>query len=306
MLKKNIKVFGLISTLIFSVVLAGCGNSAEDTAELGGEEITIPYSDAGSTVRSMVLAEVLEDAGYNVSLTKVEADGSLYAAATENSDTMHMDGWLPNTHEDYWDKYGEDLVVYDNEAIIENPSVSLAVPEYMEDVNSIEDLKDNDELGESVDWTIQGIDPRNGVMAKTDDAIEDNGLGDWKLNESSEMEMIKTVQESYENEEPVIFTGWTPHWLFETLDLKMLSDPDNIYDAEDDSINLVFNSGFENEHPAAYKIAVNMAEDWSQNDENTLMERIFVDGDNSQETIESFVDSNSNRIDDWKKDTVAE
>lgn len=302
---KNFKIAGLVSALTLSLTLGACSSgsaSGESEIELGGEDIEIPYSDAGSTVRSLVLADALEDVGYDVSLTQVQSDGSLYAATASSEDALHASGWFPSTHEDYLDQYGDDIEVYTDNDIIEDASISLAVPEYMEDVNSIEDLKDNDELGESVDWTINGIDPRSGIMQKTDDAIEDNGLGDYDLEESSEMAMISELQEKYENQAPMIFTGWQPHWIFNTLDLKMLDDPENIYDGSDEHVNFVFNSGFENEHPAAYKIATRMADDWSQSDEDELMESIFVDQDNQEDTIDNFMEDNSNRIDDWKED----
>lgn len=302
---KNFKIAGLVSALTLSLTLGACSSgsaSGESEIELGGEDIEIPYSDAGSTVRSLVLADALEDVGYDVSLTQVQSDGSLYAATASSEDALHASGWFPSTHEDYLDQYGDDIEVYTDNDIIEDASISLAVPEYMEDVNSIEDLKDNDELGESVDWTINGIDPRSGIMQKTDDAIEDNGLGDYDLEESSEMAMISELQEKYENQAPMIFTSWQPHWIFNTLDLKMLDDPENIYDGSDEHINFVFNSSFENEHPAAYKIATRMADDWSQSDEDELMESIFVDQDNQEDTIDNFMEDNSNRIDDWKED----
>lgn len=302
---KSFKVLGLASALTLSLVLSGCNDdsaSGQDEIELGGEDIEIPYSDAGSTVRALVLAEALEDVGYDVDLNQVESDGSLYASTAENRDTLHTSGWFPSTHKDYLDQYGDDIEVYTENDIIENANVSLAVPEYMEDVNSIEDLKDNDELGESVDWTINGIDPRSGIMQKTDDAIEDNGLEDYDLEESSELAMVMELQERYENQAPMIITGWEPHWIFTAMDLKMLDDPENIYDGSDEHINLVFNEGFAQEHPAAYEIATRMADDWEEDDENELMESIFIDEDNQEQTIDDFMEDNSNRIDDWKED----
>lgn len=308
MFKQNIKGLGLAMSLAFVLILAACGDSSatnEDIA-LGGKDIEIPYTGAGSTARSLVLAEVLEDAGYNVTTTPVEASGTLFASAAEDQDTFHASGWFPSTHKRYLDKYGDDLEVYDTEDLIDDVSLSLAVPEYMDDVDSIEDLKDNDDLGDSVDWEITGVDPRTGIMKDTEKGIEDNNLDKWDLEDGDERSMLSKLEESYKKQEPIIITAWKPHWVFDEMDLKMLDDPDKMYSGDDEHINLVFNKKFEKEHPAAHKIATRMAEDWSKEDEEKAMKRIFVDGDDGQKVAEDFVDDHSHKVDKWKKNIADE
>lgn len=306
MLRRNLKLFGLVPVLVFAVILSACGGdnlSGDGDVKLGGEDIKIPYADAGSTARSLVLAEVLEDVGYNVTLTQVESAGSIFASTAENKDTLNASGWFPSTHKEYLNKYGDNLEVYNKTHFIDKASLSLTVPEYMDDINSIEDLKDNKELGKSVDWTIVGIDPRSGIMKKTDKAIENNDydLDKWKLQEGSESEMISKLTEKYKNEEPIIITGWEPHWIFKEMDLKMLKDPNKIYGGDDEHIDLVFNKKFKDEHPAAYKIATRIADDWNEDDERELVKRIFVKGENKNKVAEDFVDNNSNKVEKWKE-----
>src|SRR5699024_5444659 len=258
--------------------LTACSEDSNDNIELGGKDIEIPYTDAGSTARSLVLAEALEDVGYDVTTTPVGAAGPMYASTAENADTLNASGRFPSTHKEYLTKYGDDIKVYKTQNFIDKAPVSLAVPEYMENIDSIEDMKDNKELGKSVDWTITGVDPRTGIMKKTDKAIEndDNDLKKWKLHEGSEAEMISDLTKKYKKEEPIIITGWKPHWIFNDMDLKMLNYPAKLYGGDDDHINLVFNKDFKEEHPAAYKIATRMANDWSEDDEDKLMKRMFV------------------------------
>lgn len=308
MFKRNIKVLGLATSLAFVLILAACGDSSasNENIPLGGKDIEIPYTGAGSTARSLVLAEVLDDAGYNVTSTPVESSGTLFASAAEDRDTFHASGWFPSTHKRYLDKYGDQLEVYDTEDLIDDVSLSLAVPTYMDDVDSIEDLKDNDELGDAVDWEITGIDPRTGIMKDTEKGIEDNDLDEWDLKESDERTMLSKLEESYKKQEPIIITAWKPHWVFDQLDLKMLDDPDKMYSGDDEHINLVFNEKFAEEHPAAHKIATRMAEDWSKEDEEKLMKRIFVDRDNGEKVAEDFVDDHSHKVDKWQKNIADE
>src|SRR5699024_3743511 len=255
-------------------------NNGEETVELGGEDITIPYvAWAGSTSRSPVLAKALEEVGYNVSLDQVEG-GPMWTSVADDEDTLSATAGLPATHgeyldeyeddvevydedtlsskawytasyEEYLDEYEDDVEVYDEANLVDTAPLSLTVPEYMideYDIESIEDLKDNEELGEDLDWTITGIDPGAGIMENTEKAIENYELDDWNLQESSEAAMIADLQEKYENEEPIIVTGWEPHWIFADMDLEMLEDPDEIYGGEGDQIQMIFNKDFEEAH----------------------------------------------------------
>lgn len=302
MLRRNLKIFGLVPVLAFSLMLTACGgDTGAKNLVLGETDIEIPYDDAGATVRSFVLAEVLKEVGYKVTLTQVESAGSLFASTSVNKNALNASGWFPSTHKDYLDKYGDDLEVYKKTNFVDKVSISLAVPAYMDTVKSLKDLKDNKEFGDSVKWTITGIDPRSGIMEMTDKAIEDNdyGLGEWTLKEGSEQAMIAELKEKYAKEQPIVITGWTPHWIFENMDLKMLDDPQGVFGNEEDHINLVFNKEFKSEHPAAYKIATRMAADWKQEDESLLMKLMFVKGGNKQKVAQDFIDRNSNKLDSW-------
>lgn len=277
-------------------------NNGEETVELGGEDITIPYvAWAGSTSRSPVLAKALEEVGYNVSLDQVEG-GPMWTSVADDEDTLSATAWLPATHGEYLDEYEDDVEVYDEANLVDTAPLSLTVPEYMideYDIESIEDLKDNEELGEDLDWTITGIDPGAGIMENTEKAIENYELDEWDLQESSEAAMIADLQEKYENEEPIIVTGWEPHWIFADMDLEMLEDPDEIYGGEGDQIQMIFNKDFEEAHPAAYKIATQFVEDWSEDDEDELMPPIFVDDEDPEDVAQEFIDDNPDRLETW-------
>jgi len=44
-----------------------------------------------------------------------------------------------------------------------------------------------------------------------------------------------------------------------------------------------------------------MAKDWKVDDEDQLMEEIFVDEKNKETVAEDFVDDHSNKVDKWKE-----
>ena len=83
------------------------------------------------------------------------------------------------------------------------------------------DASSEDSLGEQVDYKIIGIEPGAGIMQATENALEEyENLADWDLVESSSAAMASELQKAYEKEEPIIVTGWTPHWKFAKFDLK--------------------------------------------------------------------------------------
>ncbi len=293
------------AALALGLTLTACSSSGSGDEDLllGGKDINIPYNDSGSAVRSFVMAEVLKNVGYEVTLTPLEASGTVYASASEDANTFHASGWFPNTDKAYLDEYGKNLDVYTKTNLIDQAAVSLAVPEYMKDVNSIGDLEKDAELAKALNRTIIGIDPRSSVMKQTDKAIEDNTykLGSWTLQEGSERTMIAGLQEAYKNEQPIVITGWKPHWIFSEMKLKLLKDPDDVYNSSEEHINLVFNKSFKDDHPAAYKIVTAIGDDWSEADEASLMKQIFVEGKDRQAVIDAYMTSHSNKVDKWEE-----
>ncbi|PNZ30784.1 ABC transporter substrate-binding protein [Staphylococcus petrasii] len=309
---RSSKFLGLLATIALAIVLSACGNSGSGSSDdgktaLGKKEIEIPYiASDNSAPRSLVIAEVLKKAGYDVTTTPVPASGPLYADVSANHSSFHASGIFPDTDKSYYEKYKDKITLYDDKNFIDDVKVGLAVPKYVQDIDSISDLKGNKDFGKSVDWTIQGTDARNGVMKNTKDELDKNDLEDYSLKESSDQEQFKKIQGAFKQQQPIIFTAMEPNWFSKELDVKMLKDPDKIYGSDHEHINLVFNSNFKDQHPAAYKIATRMADDWSQKDEEKLAKKIFVDNKNPEQVAKDYVDNNDNKVDDWLKDVETE
>nr|WP_318241675.1 glycine betaine ABC transporter substrate-binding protein [Sporosarcina quadrami] len=106
--------------------------------KVDGDKIKLAYVAWDSEIASHnVMKLVLENVGYDVTLTQVEA-GPLWTAVAEGSADASLAAWLPVTHKTYVDKFEgkfEDLG-----ANMEGVKIGLVVPEYM-DIDSIEDLK---------------------------------------------------------------------------------------------------------------------------------------------------------------------
>ncbi|MBO0992514.1 glycine betaine ABC transporter substrate-binding protein [Bacillus sp. SD088] len=299
----------LVFILALSMLLAACGSDAEednsntgseenDRIELGQKDLTLPYvAWARETAVSHLYAAVLEDIGYNVELKQVEA-GPMWSSVADGSADFFTGASLPVIHSEYEKTYGDDVVKV-KKNVDQSPN-SLTVPSYMEGVNSIEDLKDNEELGKSVDWKITGIDGGSGIMQNTEKAMETYGLDDWELLSSSEAAMLAELKSAYDKEEPIVVTLWKPHWVFGVMDMKMLDDPEEVYGGDGDQIFTVAREGLEEDAPAAYKVLEQYTED-GEMVEDELMAPIFNDDQDPDTVVREFIDNHPELIEEWTK-----
>ena len=149
------------STLLF----ISCGGSAGSE----NEEVTILYPNWSEGVAFTYLAKVaLEDKGYDVELINLEP-GLIFGELSKSNSKgdVFLDAWLPNTHEDYWEDYGDKLVVL-GESFSEG-TTGLVVPSYVT-INSIEELNAN---RDQFDGEIIGIGSGAGIHRNTIRAIDE-------------------------------------------------------------------------------------------------------------------------------------
>ncbi|QBP41137.1 glycine betaine ABC transporter substrate-binding protein [Paenisporosarcina antarctica] len=153
-------------------------------------------------------------------------------------------------------------------------------------------------VGESVDYKITGIDPGAGLMAATEKAIEEYELEDWSVIAGSSAAMTASLQKAYENEEPIIVTGWTPHWKFAKFDLKYLEDPKEVFGGEEE-IRTIGRLGLQEDLPEAHQILSQF--NWTQDDMGEVMIAI-QDGEKEDVASQNWVESNEDKVAEWTKD----
>ena len=166
------------------------------------------------------------------------------------------------------------------------------------EVENTETDQSNEEqakVGEQVDYQIVGIDPGAGLMKATAQAMEDYELSDWELIEGSGAAMTAALQSAYKDQEPIIVTGWTPHWKFSSFDLKYLEDPKGIYGADED-INTIVRTGLKDDHPSAYAFLDNF--NWEPSDMEKVMVEV-VDGKDPIEAATDWVEANEEKVSKW-------
>ncbi|WP_238378729.1 glycine betaine ABC transporter substrate-binding protein [Halalkalibacillus sediminis] len=165
-----------------------------------------------------------------------------------------------------------------------------------EEGNENEESSSN--YGEELEHTITGIEPGAGITVTTEKAIEEyDSLNGWTLEQSSTAAMVKTLEEAINNEEPIIVTGWNPHWKFAKFDnLKYLDDPENVYGAEED-IRTLARTGLEDDKPNAFKLLDQF--EWSVEDMESIMYESQDTGEDIDVIAKQWVEDNEDKVSDW-------
>jgi len=242
--RKLTKVLSLLCIGVVSLgMLVGCSQS-ETTAknEDPKGEVSIGYVNWSDNIAFTYLAKAIleEKMGYDVVLKQGEA-GMVFTSVASGDMDAFLGNWMPVTHKDYMETYGDDLDQLN--PVLEGAKVGLVVPAYM-NINTIADL---DEIKDELEGQIIGIDPGAGIMKLTEQAIEEYDL-DYTLLEGSGATMTAMLKKAEDANEPVVITGWIPHWMFSTWDLKFLEDPKKVY-GEAENVYTITRKGFADEMP---------------------------------------------------------
>lgn len=245
------KTIAATSAAALALSLAACSDNDSDSDASGSDgdkgTITLGYlpswTDGLST--AYLLENKLEAAGYDVEHEELTDAAVLYAGLANGDIDIYPSAWSEKTHEQYMDKYSNDIE--DLGSYYDNAILTWAVPEYMEDINSIEDLK-----GKSADFndTVVGIEPGAGLTEASKKAIEDYGLDEdgYNLSTSSTPAMLSELQTAVDNEDDIVVTLWRPFWANAKFPVKDLEDPKGSL-GDPESLHWLARDGFSDEFP---------------------------------------------------------
>ncbi|QGG49361.1 glycine betaine ABC transporter substrate-binding protein [Heliorestis convoluta] len=156
-------------------------------------------------------------------------------------------------------------------------------------------------IGAQVNYQITGIDPGAGLMRATDRVLEEYELDGWRVQTGSGPAMTAALTRAYNNEEPIIVTGWTPHWKFSKFDLKYLDDPKGIY-GDEEFVHTIVRLGLKDDHPAAYEVLDRFA--WTPDDMASIMVMV-EDGMQPTEAAASWIADNAETVATWTEGVEA-
>lgn len=277
-----------LAAIVVSIVSGAFFNGKDNQAGAKGT-VNLAYVEWDTEVASTnVVGEVLKQMGYTVNLTPLDNAIMWQSVATGQSDAM-LSAWLPSTHKPQYEKYKDQLV--DLGPNLEGAKVGLVVPSYM-DVNSIEDLKDQ------ANKEIVGIEPGSGAVAAAEKTQESYpNLADWKVSTSSSGAMMVALEQAYQNQQPIVITGWSPHWMFAKYDLKYLEDPKGTMGGAE-SIHTMTREGFKEDMPEVNEVLDNF--NWTTDDVESVMLEIS-NGTSPEKAAQNWIEKNQDKVDEWTK-----
>ncbi|MGO1581760.1 MAG: glycine betaine ABC transporter substrate-binding protein [Actinomycetaceae bacterium] len=312
--KKFVTTAATVSALALTLAACGGGDDETDGGDNGGDtggesgsedaggsaggeggeggEITIGVHsgwEEGIAVSHLWQA-ILEEQGYDVTLETAEA-GVVFTGLAQGDYDLNFDTWLPNTHADYIDQYGEDLEELG--MWYENAPLTMAVNEDAP-ITSLDELADNaDAFGNR----IVGIEPGAGLTRiTTDEVIPTYGLEDMEYVISSTTAMLSELSAAIDAGDDVVVTLWRPHWAYDAFPIRDLEDPEGAF-GEPDDIYTYGNAEFSSEFPEVAEWISN----FTFGDEQLAeLENIMFNemgGNSNDEAVEQWLGDNPDFID---------
>ncbi|ALX66101.1 glycine betaine ABC transporter substrate-binding protein [Microbacterium sp. XT11] len=240
-----------------SLALAGCASGDDGAAGGDGDNgdkgtITLGYLPSWTDGLSMayLAQDQLEKLGYTVEMEEMTEAGPLFTGLARGDFDVYPSAWPQVTHKEYMETYGDDLE--DLGAYYDGAVLTIAVPSYMDDIDSIEDLAGQaDRFG----GKIVGIEPGAGLTGVTKDSMmPEYGLdGEYELLTSSTAGMLAELDTAYAAEEDIVVTLWRPFWAYNSWDMKDLEDPKGAM-GKPETLNFIAHAGVSDEFPEAAEL----------------------------------------------------
>lgn len=268
-----------------SIALVGCSSSnaeleSGDRAEL---EIGVFSGWPEGIAVSELWRAILEDQGYDVTLTTVDVAPGYSGVASGDYD-MVMDTWMPGTHADYWDEYGDDLV---DLGTWYTEAGNVMVVNDDAPITSLDELADHaDEFGNQ----IIGMEPGAGLTQITEETVMPAyGLEDMELVTSSTSALLTEIETATDNGENIVATLATPYWAFGAYPIRALEDPEGAYGGTEE-IRITASEAFVDEAPEAADWLADFT--MSEDDLIDLCDVLFNqhEGEDAEPLVEAWID----------------
>lgn len=292
------KLVASLSVAAAAIGLASC--SSDDSSGEGDKgTITIGYmpswTDGLST--AYLLTNKLEAAGYTVEHEELTDAAVLYTGLAGGDIDIFASAWPEVTQAQYMERYSEDIE--DLGAYYDNAKLTWAVPEYVEDINSIEDLKGaSDRFGGNV----VGIEPGAGLTSASEKVIEDYDLeaDGYTLSTSSTPAMLSELQSAVDSENDILVTLWRPFWANTEFPVKDLEDPKGSL-GESEALHWLGREGFGEDQPevAEWLKSIKLDDEQYGTLEDTVVNQ-FGEGKEA-EAVQDWLDKNPDVVPDLQQ-----
>lgn len=270
--------------------------------------LRIAYVDWSSSVASahVVCALLSERLEQPCELIETTADEMWRMVAEGEADVM-LSAWLPDTHAEYYAQYGEQLD--DLGPNLTGTRTGLVIPAtgvgrqtdqrgaHTQPSLDIQRIAQLNAHRQALGGRIIGIDPEAGIMAATEQALEEYALSGFRLIPGAESTMTASLADAIARNRPIVVTGWVPHWMFGRWSLRFLEDPKGVYGGSG-RIHSMARPGLAEDFPAAAALIDRFA--WDADSMEQLL--VWIHQDRGQDPYAQalrWIRTHSRQVDAW-------
>ncbi|PQJ35371.1 ABC transporter substrate-binding protein [Salinibacter sp. 10B] len=207
----------VVAVGLLATGLAGCGGGSggDDGPSREMNMVTVNWIEgmAFTYLQERLLEDSLD---MEVDVREVSGGGIAFKSVASGDRDYFNEAWLPTTHQQPWDstKANAQKLGY----TYKGTSVGLTVPAYM-DITSVTELP---KFRDQLNGEINGIESGAAVNDQTRQILKNNNIEGFKVVASSGPATWQALENAISNKEPIVVTGWYPHWKWGSYDLKYL------------------------------------------------------------------------------------
>ena len=292
-MSNKLRNLSLVIAGVLMTGLSGCSSGKPDQLRIGWTA----WADAEVV---SLMAEKLIESHYEQPVERVMADiGIQYDSVARGKLDLMLMAWLPKTHEKYWQKVSDRVL---DLGTMYSGRIGWVVPDYVpkQRISSISDLSDP-KVANGFNNTVQGIDPGSGLMQASEKALNIYDLSDLKLISASGAAMTAVLDRAINDDQWVVVTGWTPHWMFARYKLRFLKDPKSAFGGQE-GIHAIARLGLDKDHP---KVVAFLTRFKLSDGE---LDAMLLDAQNTstEKAVNNYIANNKKQIDYWMNGTIKE
>jgi len=276
-------------------VLIGCGGSEDRDVTREMNMVTVNWIEG--LAMTYMQEQILENRyDMEVDVNEVQGGGIAFSSVASGNADFFNEAWLPTTHEGPWGEQKDRLRKLGY--TYRGTTAGLAVPAYMD----IEHVSELGNFRAALNGEINGIESGANVNDQARQILENNDIEGFSVVASSGPATWQALQSAIEDEEPIVVTGWQPHWKWSEFDLKYLEGAQtgqtDVFGAPEDIFTIVGND-FVDRFP---REVVCFLQEFEASDQQvgSLMFAFKDRGDTSrQEAMKQWIDNNPDHVEQW-------
>jgi glycine betaine/proline transport system substrate-binding protein len=292
----------LVGAVAIAAVALVTGCSGAEPTGFGGPSdgenavrfVQQPWADL--VVETEIAMQVLNKLGYTASTQEVAVPLAAEALATGRAD-VYLGNWWPSQQAVFTEHLDAGKVEVAG-TVLDGTEYAPAVPGYVTETLGVRSLADLDQHADAFERKIYGIEPGAPGNETISQAIAQDayGLGDWELVASSTEAMLAEVSRRAAAGQPIIFLGWSPHWMTTEYDLRFLDDPQSVWPGAG-QVRSLMRAGLADSDPNLARFIAQIQVDTAT--ASDFIRQVDKDGKPAATVAQEWVQANPDRITSW-------